>query len=306
MSVKALVPLAFSLSACAYLPPPIKVPEPLPPAEIVQPQQWAETCQPWDEWDKPAPPYRILGSTYYVGTCGISAILIAGDSGHILIDSGTEKGADVVMQNVQKLGFRLNEIASILHSHEHFDHVGGLAKLHAATGAHVVASQEAAKVLATGQADPSDPQAGTLDPLEPVTVDVIVKDGDTVQSETTVVTAHATPGHTPGALSWTWTACSLPDEPPVCRRIAHVDSLSAVSADGYRFTDHPDLVARFRDSFDKVRALPCDILITPHPSSSQLIERLRSGTLGQPGECQRYAAQLSSNLDARLAKEAAE
>ena len=33
----------------------------------------------WDEWDKPAPPVRIHGNSYLVGTCGISAILVAGE-----------------------------------------------------------------------------------------------------------------------------------------------------------------------------------------------------------------------------------
>lgn len=303
MSVKFLVPIAFALSGCAVLPPPIQTPEPLPPAEEVQPEQWAATCEPWDDWDKPAPPYRIFGSTYYVGTCGISAILIAGDEGHILIDSGTEEGAQVVMDNIQKLGFRLNEIASILHSHEHFDHVGGLAKLRAATGAHIVSSAEAAKVLSTGEDHPEDPQFGVHEPMDPVQVDVIVEDGDTVRTETATVTAHATPGHSPGALSWTWVSCSLPGEPPACSRMAYVDSLSAVSSDDYRFTDHPEVVAAFRTSIDKVRSLPCDILLTPHPSSSQLIERLRTGTLGAPGQCATYAAQLDEKLDERLAKE---
>ena len=126
MSARLLSALAPALlaSACA---PPIQTLAPLPPSEQVTPQQWAATCSEWDEWDKPAPPYRIHGSTYYVGTCGISAILVAGAQGHVLIDSGTVAGAQVVLDNIGKLGFRPNEIASLLHSHEHFDHVGGQA-----------------------------------------------------------------------------------------------------------------------------------------------------------------------------------
>ena len=44
-------------------------------------KEWAQRCADWDEWDKPAPPFQIYGNAWYVGTCGISAILIAGDDG---------------------------------------------------------------------------------------------------------------------------------------------------------------------------------------------------------------------------------
>ena len=89
----------------------------------------AAVCKEWDDWDKPAPPVRIHANTYLVGTCGISAILIAGDEGHVLIDSGTEAGAELVAENIRQLGFRLGDIKYLLMSHEHFDHVGGLARL---------------------------------------------------------------------------------------------------------------------------------------------------------------------------------
>src|SRR5687767_5418483 len=80
---------------------------------------WAEACADWDEWEKPGPPYRIHGNTYYVGTCGISAILISGDDGHVLIDSGTDAGAALVAANIEALGFTLSDVKILLMSHEH-------------------------------------------------------------------------------------------------------------------------------------------------------------------------------------------
>lgn len=301
MSAKALLSLTLVLSACAYLPPPIKEPEPLPERELITAQQWAQTCREFDDWDKPAPPYRIHGSTYYVGTCGIAAILIAGDGGHILIDSGTEKGADVVMQNIRKLGFRLNEVASILHSHEHFDHVGGHAKLRAATGAHVHASPEAAKVLPTGEDHPDDPQFGMHEPMAPVQVDVIVPSGQSVRTENASAMAIATPGHTPGALSWTWQSCEADGSD--CRQIVYADSLSPISSETYRFSDHPDYLAAFREGLGRLAATPCDILLTPHPSASQMVKRAASGSFVGGMSCGEYAASITARLDQRLAEE---
>ena len=61
---------------------------------------WVSACIPWDDWDKAGPPFRIFGNTYYVGTCGIAAILIAGSEGHILIDGGPRNGGPLIADNV--------------------------------------------------------------------------------------------------------------------------------------------------------------------------------------------------------------
>lgn len=306
MSGRALLMLTPLLAACAA--PQVDGPGPatlMAEATTVPDKPFHEACDAWDEWDKPARPFQLMGNSWYVGTCGISAILITGEEGHILIDTGVEAAAPQVLANISALGFDPKDVRFILMSHEHFDHVAGHAALKAATGARVVASQSAAPVLESGLVAEVDPQAASGHPrMPPVDVDRVVADGAVLEFGNLELMAHATPGHTPGALSWTWTSCSLPNEPPVCRRMAYVDSLSAVSADGYRFTDHPEVVASFRSSIDTVRFLPCDLLVTPHPSSSQLIERLREGTLGTPGECARYAEGLTRRLEARLAKEA--
>jgi metallo-beta-lactamase class B len=248
-----------------------------------------------------APPYRIHGSTYYVGTCGISAILVAGAQGHVLIDSGTVAGAQVVLDNIGKLGFRPNEIASLLHSHEHFDHVGGHAAIKRASGAHVVASPRAAAVLRSSQDDPGDPQYGMHDPMEPVAVDVVARDGETVRSETATLTAIATPGHTPGALSWAWDSCDAAGE---CIGIVYADSLSPVSREDYRFGDHPDYVTAYRAGLQRLREQNCDLLLTPHPSASEMVARAASGSLIGGMSCADYADAVEARLDKRLADEA--
>ncbi|ANU07809.1 subclass B3 metallo-beta-lactamase [Paraurantiacibacter namhicola] len=260
-------------------------------------------CEDWDEWDKPAPPFQIIGNTFHVGTCGISAILVVGPEGHILIDSGTEGGVKVVLDNIRKLGFDPADVKYIATSHEHHDHVGGHAAFVRATGATVVSSEAGAEVLRRGQVGPDDPQSGVHEAMEPVAVGLVLQDGETLKLGELELTAHATPGHTPGALSWTWWGCSLPGEPPVCRRVAYVDSLSPVSADDYRFSDHPAYVAQFRQSFAEVAALPCDILLTPHPSSSAMLSRMRDGALDDQAACAAYARAGEKRLDARLAKE---
>jgi metallo-beta-lactamase class B len=88
--------------------------------------------------------------------------------------------------------------------------------------------------------------------------------------------------------------------------IVYADSISSVSADNYRFADHPAYVASFRASLDKIAALQCDLLITPHPSASNLFDRLAGqAPLIDPGACRKYAQRGSAALDQRLGKERA-
>jgi metallo-beta-lactamase class B len=297
--------LAFLVAAQGLSIPLGKAPriieQPRAPIETAGPR-WALACDGSDDWNKPAPPVRIHANTYMVGTCGISSILIVGDQGSVLIDGGPEAAADSIAANIQRLGYNIRDVRFILHSHEHLDHVGGIAKLQRMSGATVISSLPARKVLETGTASGDDPQAGSLGPFPPVPVGRTIVDGQEVRLGNLMLTAIATPGHTPGALSWRWVSC----DGGVCRTIVYADSLSPVSRDDYRFSDHPAYLAAYRASIAKIAASPCEILLTPHPAASQMPQRF---ALGKPlldeNACRTYAATLTRNLDARLAKEAA-
>jgi metallo-beta-lactamase class B len=263
---------------------------------------FAGTCEENDDWDKPAPPVRLHGNTFLVGTCGISAILVTGSDGHVLIDAGTENGADLIAANIRRLGFGLTDIKYLLHSHEHLDHVGGMARLQQLTGAQLVASADAAAVFRTGAPGAGDPQAGMHPPFPAARVDRIIKHGETVRLRDLQLTAVETKGHTPGALSWQWVSC----DGGVCRTIAYADSLSPISRDDYRFTDHPAALEAFRTSISRVAALECDILLTPHPSASDMVDRLAGrAPLRDPDACRLFAASKADELDHRLAKDLA-
>lgn len=298
----AALPLALAVSACAAssVRPPAS--EAASTASVPPASQWVSSCKDWDEWDKAGPPFRVYGNTYYVGTCGITALLIAGDAGHVLIDGGTAAGAPVIAANIERLGFRLEDVKLLLSSHEHFDHVGGLAELQRMTGARVLASEAAAPVLSSGIASPDDPQHGMHDPFAAMRVDGTVTPGKAVKLGALSLTPIATPGHTPGALSWRWTAC----EGAECRSIVYADSLSPISADGYRFTDHPDTVSAFRAGLERLAAQTCDIVLAPHPSAAKMRERLVAGSMIDPAGCTDYAAGIATRLDARLAEERAQ
>jgi metallo-beta-lactamase class B len=261
-------------------------------------------CSSCAEWNQPHAPVRIHGNTYYVGTHGLTALLITSPQGHVLIDGALPNSAPLILENVRALGFRVEDIKLILNSHVHFDHAGGLAALQRASGARVAASVPSAPVLERGTSAPGDPQHGILLDFPPVRNVQRFTDGETLRVGPIAVTAHLTPGHTQGGTTWTWRSC----DGAGCVDMVYADSHSPISADGFRYTDsraYPNAVADFERGFRKIETLSCDILITPHPSGSSLWERLEQGSAGliDRKACERYAAAGRQRLARRLQEE---
>ena len=72
-------------------------------------------------------------------------------------------------------------------------------------------------------------------------------------------------------------------------RIAYADSLSAP---GFRLVDnarYPHIVDDYRHSFDVVRNLPCDLLLTPHPDASGWTPANTAAPHTTPTTCRAYA-----------------
>ena len=140
----------------------------------------AAACAGQDGWTDAAPPLRIHGTTYDVGTCGITVLLVTSRKGHVLIDAGPAEAVPLVVANIRRLGFKLRDIKWILNSHEHVDHAGGLAAMKRLTGAKVAALKPAVAMLSRGETDRDDPQFGTIDDFPPVTIDRALADHDTI------------------------------------------------------------------------------------------------------------------------------
>ncbi len=267
--------------------------------------QKAPSCSHCAEWNQPQPPFKIFGNTYYVGTHGLSAVLITSKSGHILIDGDLPESVPLIRENIQQLGFKIEDVKIILNSHVHFDHAGGIAELQRLSGAEVYASEWSAGVMKAGGVGKDDPQLGLIAGIRPIQNVKIVKDGQTVRVGETELTMHLTPGHTPGGTSWTWQSC----EASACHTIVYAESVNPVSADSFRFTDHPVLLRGFEQSFAFLDSTPCDILITAHPDISNLWERLAnrehsaSDAFVDSGACRRLADHGREQLRHRLDEE---
>jgi metallo-beta-lactamase class B len=273
-------------------------------------QSVSPPCLSCQEWNTPQTPFRILGNTYYVGTHGLSSVLITSQAGHVLIDGDLPESVPQIVANIRSLGFRVEDVKVILNSHVHFDHAGGIAELQRLTGARVIASNWSAAVMKVGGVGRGDPQFGVVRPIAAVNNVYELRDGESFRIGANVVTAHLTPGHTPGGTSWTWKSC----EANVCRDMVYADSLTPVSAPGFSFTksrDYPEALKDFETSFQFLDSVPCDVLVTTHPDASELWDRVEArqqGTMPDPmvdsSACRRLAEHGRQQLRQRLAVEA--
>ncbi len=247
-------------------------------------------------WLAPAEPQKIAENTYLVGFAGLSVALIDTGEGLVLVDGALPQAAPAILANVRKLGFDPEDIKFILSTEPHFDHAGGIAALARDTGATVVASVRGAEGLRTGRHAVDDPQLAYGGSWPAVPNVRTMQDGEVLRLGKTAITAVATPGHTMGSMSWTWQAC----ESSGCKAVVFAASLNPFSADDYRYTASASapIVEGFAQSYKRMDALACDILISAHPDNAG------DGRYSEsPGACRAYADRSRKTLAKRLADE---
>lgn len=306
MRLTTILTLALSVATLSAQAP--KALQPDPPKK----------CDSCDGWNQPSEPIRLFANTYYVGTAGLSAMLVTSPQGHVLLDGALPQSAPLIDANIRKLGFKTEDVKVILASHAHYDHAGGINALQKLSGATVMAADWTARALRQGVPLDDDPQIGfgkAANAFPAVTTVKVVKDGEVVKVGPIAITVRTVPGHTPGNTAYTWDAC----EPasgggaPRCLHMVYADSLTAVSSDEYRFTDHPELVKTFRSSIAKLESLPCDVVVSTHPDFTDIPGKLKKRGATAPGAagdpfvdpqgCKTLAAAFTKRLDARLASE---
>ncbi len=123
---------------------------------------------------------------------------------HIVVDGSERRGfvvdpggdPEVITAALDALGAG---IEVILVTHGHHDHLGAAPELAEATGAPILGSSEVEAVLA-------DPERYRLFPgmpeVKPAVLARVLEDGDIVEAGGMSVGVTATPGHTPGSLSF--------------------------------------------------------------------------------------------------------
>lgn len=154
--------------------------------------------KPWEGYFKG---FKILGNLYFVGTEFASTHIVDTGKGLIMFDSGYQHSLYLVIHNMHTLGLNPLDIKYIVHTHGHIDHFGATRALVELTGAKTFLGRQD-REYANGTLDLSYAKEfgmefnGTFEP------DVLIDDGDVIELGNTKIVAVATPGHTPGTMSF--------------------------------------------------------------------------------------------------------
>ncbi len=229
------------------------------------------------KWNAPSEPFKIIDNVYYFGTAGLSSFLVTSPSGHVLIDTGLPEATPLIKANIEKLGFRLADIKYLLNSHAHLDHTGGLAELKKDTGAQMVASA-GDKPLLEGGYYPGQEDTEALK-FPPVKVDRVVGQGDKITIPDLVgkgrakrdltLTAHMTPGHSPGCTTWTTVAREKKWNHTVvffCSATVALNKLVGKPT-------YPGIVDDYKKTFEVSKGIIADVFLAPHPEMFKMEEK---------------------------------
>ncbi|MET0552412.1 MAG: subclass B3 metallo-beta-lactamase [Vicinamibacteria bacterium] len=223
-----------------------------------------------EEWSRPTEPFRVVGTVHYVGTVELGAYLITTSAGHILIDGGLPSSAAPIEASIRKLGLDPKEIRILLTTQAHFDHVGSMAYFKKLSGARVEVMDGDVPALESG--GKKDYLFGPDEKFhfEPVKVDRVLKDGDSVTLGGATLKAVRTPGHTPGSTTWTMTA----DEKGTKYQV--VFAASAGINPGTRLvTDpsYPGIVEDYAYTLKTLAAMKPDIFLGSHTGFFKMEEK---------------------------------
>ncbi len=154
-----------------------------------------------------ARPERVAPGAYRVDAIGlsntISVLLVEGDDGWTLVDTGVGSSAGRIREALVALGGRPEDLRRIYITHHHMDHIGGLPGVRKwAPDAEVVASEHEAMII-SGKRGP-DASSGAVSrfanrftKLPTIPVDRVVVEGEIVAGLRILLT----PGHTLGHAS---------------------------------------------------------------------------------------------------------
>ena len=218
-------------------------------------------------WTTPVAPFTIVAPIHYVGTQDLAVYLITTPAGHILIDGAVPSMAGEIEKSIRTLGFKPEDIRILLTTQAHFDHVGTIAHFQKLSKASVRIMQGDERLVADGGRSDYLFAKDAQFHYAPATVDVVLKDGDTVSLGGVTLTALRTPGHTPGCATYTM---SVTDKG---KTYAVVFPGSTTVNTGTRLVknpSYPGIADDYRRTFDRLAGLKPDIYLAAHASAFDL------------------------------------
>ena len=236
-------------------------------------QRISSPVGPPENWVRPFEGFRVIGNLYGVGSYDLSVFLIATDDGHILINTGLRDSTQMIRNNIESLGFRLEDVKILLTQQAHWDHTAALAEIKEITGAEIWATVRDARVLEDGGF--SDPHFGGRESFRPVDVDKIIRDGEVIRLGELELTVHHHPGHTEGSSSYSMVVIGE-DKEEYNVLVANMGTIN----NGKNLTVDPTyngVAEDFIATYEKQKQLEVDVWVAAHNSQYNMHEKYRSG-----------------------------
>ena len=234
------------------------------------------TAQP-EKWTQPFPGHRVIGNLYAVGTYDLGVFLVTSEDGHILINTALETSTPMILQNIEAMGYRLEDTKILLTMQAHWDHIAALAEIKQASGAQMWATAGDAPVLEDGGF--SDPHFGGRVTFKPVKVDKIITDGEVIQLGEIQLTVVETPGHTAGSSSYTMKVHEGGrDYNVVIANMGTINQGKRLVAD----PTYPGVSDDFAETFRKQKAMDIDVWVAAHGGQYGLHDKYEAGQAYSP------------------------
>jgi hydroxyacylglutathione hydrolase len=217
---------------------------------------------------------EIVKGVYQVEGLRGNAYLVEDMGKLILIDTGMPGSDKKIVRAIQKFGYKLTDVSTIVVTHHHPDHVGSLKKMKEITNAKVAVYEAEADFVAGKKPQPKPKSLlvrlffgpiFAFIKVKPVDVDLTLKDGDKVGR---LIAIHV-PGHTEGSIAL------LDSE----RKVVFVGDALFPKNDAIKLPRSWELSdsAKEKASLEKLSTFNFDIMLSGHgdPIMSEASRKLR-------------------------------
>lgn len=230
------------------------------------------------EWSKPYPAFRIAGNLYYVGTSDLACYLIVTPKGNILINTGLASSGSAIKKSIETLGFKLANTKILLNTQAHFDHMGAMAAIKKLTKAKLM-MDEGDVAMATEGGSSDYASKGDVEVYEPVKVDRVLHNGDTIKLGGMQLIMLHHPGHTKGSCSYLFV---VKDKKRKYRVL--IANMPTIITDE-NFSDisaYPNIAKDYAYTLNSMKHLTFDIWLASHASQFDLVNKHKPGSAYNP------------------------
>ena len=226
------------------------------------------------EWSKSYDPFRIVGNVYYVGTYDLACYLITTTEGNILINTGLASSGKQIRRNIEKLGFKFQDIKILLTTQAHYDHMAAMAEIKKLTGAKMLVDENDVQVVEDG--GKSDyALGGEHSAYVPLKVDRILHDADVIALGSVKITMLHHPGHTKGSCSFIFDT----KDGTKTYRVLIANMQTIVTERKFsEVSDYPQIAADYTYTLQNMKKLTFDIWLSSHASQFNLHSKHKEGS----------------------------